>query len=114
SSMWGARCRNPAVPLPRTEKRQRASPTRAIAVADTFLVREARMAGREALGGVLLRRPRHSPRRRADLLRADVAVSDPAAGRLALGAVGRVSGHLQRDRPSPSSSRAGGHVGAAR
>jgi uncharacterized BrkB/YihY/UPF0761 family membrane protein len=46
------------------------------------------MAGREALGGVLLRGPRHSPRRRADLLRADVAVSDAPSGGVAAGLLG--------------------------
>ena len=56
---------------------QRSPPT------DTFFGREARMARREALGGVLLRRPGHPPRRRAHLLRADVAVSDAAAGGVA-------------------------------
>src|SRR5947209_12504060 len=77
-------------------------------------VREARMAGREALGGVLLRRPGHSPRCCAHLLRADVAVSDAAAGGVAPGPAGRVSGHLQRDHPPPASCRARGHPGAAR
>ena len=64
----------------------------AVGSGQCVFVREARLAGHEALGGVLLRGPGHSPRCRADLLRADVAVSDAAAGGLALGTVGRVSG----------------------
>ena len=85
----------------------------AIGTGRYVFVREARMAGREALGGVLLRRPGHSPRCRAHLLRADVAVSDAAAGGVASRRVGRVSGHLQRDHPPPASCRARGYPGAA-
>src|SRR2546421_10622244 len=99
---------------PMETNRQLASPTWWVVIGRYVVGCEARMAGREAFGGVLLRQPGHSPRRRADLLRADVTVSDAAAGGLAPGPTGRVSGHLQRDHPARAPRCADGHPGAAR
>jgi hypothetical protein len=71
-------------------------------VTDTFVDREAHMAGRKALSGVVLRRPSNTPRRGTHLLRADVAVSDAASGCIAPRPVGGVSGYLQRDHQPPA------------
>ena len=76
---------------------------------DRYVVgRETCTAGREALGAVLLRRPRHAPRRRAHLLRADVAVPTLLLAVSLLGLLGEypatynaIIGHLAASFPLP-------------
>ena len=75
--------------------------------------RERPVAHHEALGDRLLRRPRHASRRGAHLLRADVAVPDAAACRLAARNPRRVPGDVQLDRQPSAWRRAGGHARAA-